>query len=40
MLFDTGATPDGLAENMRLMDLSPDDIEAIVLSHGHSGHTT
>jgi 7,8-dihydropterin-6-yl-methyl-4-(beta-D-ribofuranosyl)aminobenzene 5'-phosphate synthase len=36
MLFDTGATPDGLAENMRLMDLSPGDIEAIVLSHGHS----
>lgn len=40
VLFDTGATPDGLVENMRLMDLSPGDIEAIVLSHGHSDHTT
>jgi 7,8-dihydropterin-6-yl-methyl-4-(beta-D-ribofuranosyl)aminobenzene 5'-phosphate synthase len=40
VLFDTGATPEGLAENMRLMDLSPGDVEAIVLSHGHSDHTT
>ena len=40
VLFDTGATPDGLVENMRRMDLSPGDIEAIVLSHGHSDHTT
>jgi 7,8-dihydropterin-6-yl-methyl-4-(beta-D-ribofuranosyl)aminobenzene 5'-phosphate synthase len=40
VLFDTGATPDGLAENMRRMDLSPGDVEAIVLSHGHSDHTT
>ena len=40
VLFDTGASPDGLVENMRRMDLSPGDIEAIVLSHGHSDHTT
>lgn len=40
VLFDTGATPDGLVENMRRMDLSPGDIEAIVLSHGHFDHTT
>src|SRR5215210_1392437 len=40
VLFDTGATPDGLAENMRRMDLAFGDIEAIVLSHGHSDHTT
>jgi 7,8-dihydropterin-6-yl-methyl-4-(beta-D-ribofuranosyl)aminobenzene 5'-phosphate synthase len=40
VLFDTGATPDGLVENMRRMDLSPGDIGAIVLSHGHSDHTT
>jgi 7,8-dihydropterin-6-yl-methyl-4-(beta-D-ribofuranosyl)aminobenzene 5'-phosphate synthase len=40
VLFDTGATPDGLAENMRRVDLSPADVEAIVLSHGHSDHTT
>jgi len=40
VIFDTGATPDGLVENMRRMDLSSGDIEAIVLSHGHSDHTT
>jgi 7,8-dihydropterin-6-yl-methyl-4-(beta-D-ribofuranosyl)aminobenzene 5'-phosphate synthase len=40
VLFDTGATPGGLVENMRRMDLSPGDVEAIVLSHGHSDHTT
>jgi 7,8-dihydropterin-6-yl-methyl-4-(beta-D-ribofuranosyl)aminobenzene 5'-phosphate synthase len=40
VLFDTGATPDGLVENMRRMDLSPGDVETIVLSHGHSDHTT
>jgi 7,8-dihydropterin-6-yl-methyl-4-(beta-D-ribofuranosyl)aminobenzene 5'-phosphate synthase len=40
VLFDAGMTPDGLAENMRRLDLSPKDIEAIVLSHGHFDHTT
>jgi 7,8-dihydropterin-6-yl-methyl-4-(beta-D-ribofuranosyl)aminobenzene 5'-phosphate synthase len=40
VLFDTGNTPDGIVENMRMMDLSPGDVEAIVLSHGHSDHTT
>ena len=40
VLFDTGATPDGLVENMRRIDLSLGDIEAIVLSHGHFDHTT
>ena len=40
ILFDTGLTPDGLTENMRRMSLSPKDIEAIVLSHGHFDHTT
>jgi 7,8-dihydropterin-6-yl-methyl-4-(beta-D-ribofuranosyl)aminobenzene 5'-phosphate synthase len=38
LLFDTGITPDGLVENMRRLDLSPHDIEAIVLSHGHFDH--
>lgn len=38
-LFDTGAAPDGLVKNMRRMDLSPGDVGAIVLSHGHSDHT-
>src|SRR5262249_25644566 len=40
ILFDTGATPDGLVENMCLFDLAPKDIETIVLSHGHFAHTT
>ena len=40
ILFDAGLTPDGLVENMRRLDLSPKDIEVIVLSHGHFDHTT
>ena len=40
VLFDAGLTPDGLVENMRRLSLSPKDIEAIVLSHGHFDHTT
>jgi len=40
VLFDAGMTPDGVAENMRRLDLSPKDVEAIVLSHGHFDHTT
>jgi 7,8-dihydropterin-6-yl-methyl-4-(beta-D-ribofuranosyl)aminobenzene 5'-phosphate synthase len=38
VLFDTGITPDGLVENMHRLELSPHDIEAIVLSHGHFDH--
>src|SRR6476646_7601357 len=38
VLFDTGISPDGLVENMRRLQLSPHDIEAIVLSHGHFDH--
>jgi 7,8-dihydropterin-6-yl-methyl-4-(beta-D-ribofuranosyl)aminobenzene 5'-phosphate synthase len=38
-LFDTGVTPDGMIENMRRLDLSPKDVEVIVLSHGHFDHT-
>ena len=40
ILFDTGVTPDGLTDNMHRLSLSPKDIEAIVLSHGHFDHTT
>jgi 7,8-dihydropterin-6-yl-methyl-4-(beta-D-ribofuranosyl)aminobenzene 5'-phosphate synthase len=39
VLFDAGITPDGLIENMRRLDLSPGDIDIIVLSHGHWDHT-
>lgn len=40
LLFDTGVTPDGMVENMRRLELSPRDIDLIVLSHGHWDHTT
>jgi 7,8-dihydropterin-6-yl-methyl-4-(beta-D-ribofuranosyl)aminobenzene 5'-phosphate synthase len=40
VLFDAGLTPDGLVENMRRLELSPKDIDIIVLSHGHWDHTT
>jgi 7,8-dihydropterin-6-yl-methyl-4-(beta-D-ribofuranosyl)aminobenzene 5'-phosphate synthase len=40
VLFDAGLTPDGLVENMRRLSISPKEIEAIVLSHGHFDHTT
>jgi 7,8-dihydropterin-6-yl-methyl-4-(beta-D-ribofuranosyl)aminobenzene 5'-phosphate synthase len=40
VLFDAGGTPDGMVENMRRLDLSPGDIDVIVLSHGHWDHTT
>ena len=38
VLFDTGISPDGLIENMRRLELSPHDVEVIVLSHGHFDH--
>src|SRR3954464_11799667 len=38
LLFDTGISPDGLVENMRRLELSPRDVEAVVLSHGHFDH--
>jgi 7,8-dihydropterin-6-yl-methyl-4-(beta-D-ribofuranosyl)aminobenzene 5'-phosphate synthase len=40
LLFDAGRTPDGLVENMRRLELSPGDIDLIVLSHGHWDHVT
>jgi 7,8-dihydropterin-6-yl-methyl-4-(beta-D-ribofuranosyl)aminobenzene 5'-phosphate synthase len=38
ILFDTGISPDGLVENMRRLELSPRDVDVIVLSHGHFDH--
>jgi 7,8-dihydropterin-6-yl-methyl-4-(beta-D-ribofuranosyl)aminobenzene 5'-phosphate synthase len=40
LLFDTGVSPDGMAENMRRMDLAADTVEAVVCSHGHFDHVT
>jgi len=39
VLYDTGVSPDGVIENMRRMDISPKDIDTIVMSHGHFDHT-
>lgn len=38
LLFDTGVTPDGCTENLRRLDRSPWEVEAIVVSHGHFDH--
>ena len=40
LLFDTGVSPGGMVENMRRLGVSPEDIEVIVLSHGHWDHVT
>jgi 7,8-dihydropterin-6-yl-methyl-4-(beta-D-ribofuranosyl)aminobenzene 5'-phosphate synthase len=39
ILFDAGISPNGVVENMRRLDMSPKDIEAMVISHGHFDHT-
>ena len=39
ILFDTGVSEEGAAENLRRLELPVADIEAIVLSHGHYDHT-
>jgi 7,8-dihydropterin-6-yl-methyl-4-(beta-D-ribofuranosyl)aminobenzene 5'-phosphate synthase len=38
LLFDTGVSPNGLADNMERLGLDSGDIEAVVLSHGHFDH--
>jgi 7,8-dihydropterin-6-yl-methyl-4-(beta-D-ribofuranosyl)aminobenzene 5'-phosphate synthase len=38
LLFDTGVSPNGVAENLRRLGLSLQDVEVIVLSHGHWDH--
>jgi 7,8-dihydropterin-6-yl-methyl-4-(beta-D-ribofuranosyl)aminobenzene 5'-phosphate synthase len=38
VLFDTGVSPNGLADNMERPDLDSAVIEALVLSHGHFDH--
>lgn len=38
LLFDTGVSPNGMADNMQRLDVDAGDIEAVVLSHGHFDH--
>ncbi len=39
ILFDTGVTPDGALHNIDVLGIHLDEIQAIVLSHGHIDHT-
>ena len=38
VLFDTGADGDVLLSNMEALGLSPDSVDAVVLSHRHADH--
>jgi len=38
VLFDTGISPNGMADNMERLGLDAADIEVAVLSHGHFDH--
>ncbi|CDR08225.1 MBL fold metallo-hydrolase [Streptomyces iranensis] len=40
ILFDAGATTDGLIGNLDRLGVHPDTFETIVLSHGHFDHVT
>jgi 7,8-dihydropterin-6-yl-methyl-4-(beta-D-ribofuranosyl)aminobenzene 5'-phosphate synthase len=40
ILYDTGASPDGVTGNMRRLNVDASGLEAIVCSHGHFDHTT
>ena len=39
ILFDTGVSPDGALHNIDVLGIHLDEIQAIVLSHGHIDHT-
>ncbi len=39
LLFDGGLSRNGLIHNMDVLDLKPEDLHTIVLSHGHTDHT-
>ena len=40
IVFDAGMTPDTMAGNMRRLGIDAAAVELVVLSHGHSDHTT
>lgn len=39
LLFDTGHTQVGVLHNMEILEINPDEVETIVLSHAHMDHT-
>lgn len=39
ILFDTGADGAALLYNMKLLDIDPESIQAVVISHAHGDHT-
>ncbi len=39
ILVDTGATGVAVAHNLKLLGLEPEDIDVVVLSHGHNDHS-
>jgi len=39
VLFDTGANGSMLLDNMRQLDVRPQSIEAVIISHEHGDHT-
>jgi 7,8-dihydropterin-6-yl-methyl-4-(beta-D-ribofuranosyl)aminobenzene 5'-phosphate synthase len=39
ILLDTGVNPSSLLYNMKLLGINIDEIQAIILSHGHFDHT-
>ncbi|MFZ1023593.1 MAG: MBL fold metallo-hydrolase [Thermoplasmata archaeon] len=38
LLYDAGLTPDTLSHNLEALEIRVDDLQAIVLSHGHGDH--
>ena len=39
VLYDTGMSPSGTLHNMSVMGINVNDMQAIILSHGHMDHT-
>jgi 7,8-dihydropterin-6-yl-methyl-4-(beta-D-ribofuranosyl)aminobenzene 5'-phosphate synthase len=39
ILFDTGVSPDGALHNLDVLGVNLGDVQAIVISHGHTDHT-
>jgi 7,8-dihydropterin-6-yl-methyl-4-(beta-D-ribofuranosyl)aminobenzene 5'-phosphate synthase len=38
VLFDTGASREGILHNLDVLEVHANDVQAIILSHGHSDH--